>query len=147
MQYDAAMKKEKSFDANLRELHSMLGWVREGLENGGLKDVEMRRIEIALEEGLVNIISYAYQGGEGKITLSIEQIKGEFVEIRIEDSGRPFNPLSHKREIDPLTPVEDLEEGGLGILFMQKLMDKVEYQRIREKNILTLRKFLPKKLA
>ena len=141
--YDGIMEEQKSFNANLSELYAMLGWVREKLDQTGLSDIEVRRIEIALEEGLVNVISYAYQGEEGKIALSIRCEKGKYVEIMIEDSGLPFNPLKHKRKIDPFVPVEDLEEGGLGILFMQKLMDKVEYQRFKKKNRLTMRKNLP----
>ncbi|NRA89675.1 MAG: ATP-binding protein [Simkaniaceae bacterium] len=139
------MEDTTKFPAQLAFLHSMLGWIRERLEGSGLSDVEIRRIEIALEEGLVNVISYAYQGVEGEITLQYRQVVGEYIEIVIEDSGLPFNPLRHKKEIDPLIPVEELEEGGLGILFMQKLMDKVEYQRVYEKNLLTLRKNLPQK--
>ncbi|WP_316356013.1 ATP-binding protein [Candidatus Neptunichlamydia sp. REUL1] len=141
--YDGIMEEQKSFSAHLSELYAMLGWVCERLGQTGLSDIEVRRIEIALEEGLVNVISYAYQGEEGKIALSIRCEKGKYVEITIEDSGLPFNPLKHKRKIDPFVPVEDLEEGGLGILFMQKLMDKVEYQRFKKKNQLTIRKNLP----
>jgi len=141
--YDGIMEEQKLFNANLSELYAMLGWVREKLDQTGLSDVEVRRIEIALEEGLVNVISYAYQGKEGTIALSIHCEKGKYVEITIEDSGLPFNPLKHKRKIDPFVPVEELEEGGLGILFMQKLMDKVEYQRFKKKNQLTMRKNLP----
>jgi anti-sigma regulatory factor (Ser/Thr protein kinase) len=106
--YDGIMEEQKSFNANLSELYAMLGWVREKLDQTGLSDIEVRRIEIALEEGLVNVISYAYQGEEGKIALSIRCEKGKYVEIMIEDSGLPFNPLKHKRKIDPFVPVEDL---------------------------------------
>ncbi|MCB1106575.1 MAG: ATP-binding protein [Chlamydiia bacterium] len=136
------MSDTKIFKAKLENLREMLGWVCERLEETGLSDVEIRRIEIALEEGLVNVISYAYQEKTGMIQLDVDLKKGEYIEIRIEDEGHPFNPLQHKREIDPMIPVEELQEGGLGILFMQKLMDKVEYQRLQEKNILTLRKNL-----
>jgi len=141
--YDELMEEQKSFTATLSELYTMLGWIREKLDQTGLSDVEVRRIEIALEEGLVNVISYAYQGKEGTIVLSIQFEEGKYVEITIEDSGIPFNPLKHKRKVDPFIPVEELEEGGLGILFMQKLMDKVEYQRLKKKNQLTMRKNLP----
>lgn len=132
----------KTFKAELASLHPILNWVRDHLEKTGLSDVEIRRIEIALEEGLVNIISYAYQGETGTIDVSVEHHEGEFVEITFKDQGLPFNPLKHKKEIDPLIPVEDMEVGGLGILFMQKLMDKVEYIRHGDSNILILRKNL-----
>lgn len=132
----------KTFKAELAALPSMLDWIRVQLEETGLSDVEIRRIEIALEEGLVNIISYAYQGEIGTLEISVDHVEGEFVEIILKDHGLPFNPLKHKKEIDPLIPVEEMEVGGLGILFMQKLMDKVEYIRQENMNILSLRKSL-----
>jgi serine/threonine-protein kinase RsbW len=137
------MEEQKSFNATLSELYEMLGWIREKLDQTGLSDVEESRIEIALEEGLVNVFSYAYQGKEVVIALCIQFEEEKYVEITIEDSGLPFNPLKHKRKVDPFAPVEEMEEGGLGILFMQKLMDKVEYQRFKEKNRLTMRKNIP----
>lgn len=134
---------EKTFTAELASLYTILDWIRSYLEETGLSDVEIRRIEIALEEGLVNIFSYAYQGKVGEITIVVHHEVGSFVEITFKDKGLPFNPLKHKKEIDPLVPIESLEEGGLGILFMQKLMDKVEYRRENDSNIITLRKNLP----
>ncbi len=141
--YDKLMEEQKSFTATLNDLYAMLGWIREKLEQTGLSDVEVRRIEIALEEGLVNVISYAYQWKKGTIELSIQFKEGKYVEITIEDSGLPFNPLKHKRKDDLFMPIEELEEGGLGILFMQRLMDKIEYQRVKKKNQLIMRKNLP----
>lgn len=139
------MDNAASFSAELSSLYPMLEWVRERLEAVELSDVEVRRIEIALEEGLVNIISYAYQGEVGTIDLEFHYVEEDYVELIIRDSGLPFNPLKHRREVDPLTPIEELEVGGLGILFIQKLMDKVEYNRLNEKNTLILKKKLPKK--
>lgn len=131
-----------SFNAELNALYPMLEWVRSRLETSGLSDVEIRRIEIALEEALVNIISYAYQAKRGMIELEYHLIPGEYVELVIKDQGLPFNPLKQVKKVNPLATLEEREEGGLGVLFMQKLMDKVEYQRYREANILTLRKNL-----
>ena len=79
----------------------------------------------------------------GNIDISIAHKEGNYIEIVFKDTGFPFNPLKHKREVDPLSPIESLEEGGLGILFMRKLMDRVEYRRAGGANILTLRKNLP----
>lgn len=131
---------EKTFIAELSSLYPILHWVRSHLEHVGFLESQIRNIEIALEEGLVNIFSYAYQGEGGTLTISFSQKMGSYVEIILKDEGLPFNPLKDKKEIDPLIPVESIEEGGLGILFMQKLMDKVEYRRENGANILTLRK-------
>lgn len=130
-----------SFCANLNSLHPMLEWIRAHLEEAGFSDVEVRRIEIALEEALVNIISYAYQGKEGMIELNYH-LSEKYVELVIKDQGLPFNPLKQIKKADPLIPIEEREVGGLGILFILEIMDKVDYTRSRETNTLTLRKNL-----
>ncbi len=137
------MDKKASFTAELASLYPILNWVGSHLEKTPFSDVEVRRIELALEEGLVNIISYAYQGTVGVIDVSFHLEEGKYVELTFEDGGEPFNPLTHKKERDPFVPIEEMEEGGLGIQFMKELMDKVEYKRDQEKNILILRKKLP----
>ena len=138
------MKKDNtaSFTAEQSSLHSMLEWIRTHLETSGLSDVEIRRIELALEEALVNIISYAYQKDRGEIELKYHLSPGEFIELTIKDTGQPFNPMQQVKTVDPSATLEETEEGGLGILFIQNLMDKIEYTRFRETNILTLKKNL-----
>lgn len=136
------MENHKIFKAELISLHDMLEWVRERLKKTTFSDAEIRRIEIALEEGLVNIISYAYQEKGGMIEIVFHHERGNYVELTIIDSGLPFNPLKHKREVNSSVPIEDLKEGGLGIVFMQKIMDVVKYKWHRGKNTLTLRKNL-----
>ena len=90
---------EKTFTAELASLHPILEWIRNYLEDTGLSDVEIRRIEIALEEGLVNIFCYAYQGKVGNIAISLSHEEGDYVEIIFNDTGLPFNPLKHKKEV------------------------------------------------
>ena len=46
---------EKTFTAELASLHPILEWIRNYLEDTGLSDVEIRRIEIALEKGLQSL--------------------------------------------------------------------------------------------
>ncbi|MEM8727280.1 MAG: ATP-binding protein [Chlamydiota bacterium] len=134
---------EKTFTAELVSLHPILDWIRKYLEDIGLSTLEIRRIEIALEEGLVNIFSYAYRGNTGSIDISISHQEGSHIAIIFKDTGRPFNPLKDGGKADLLTPTDSLKEGGLGILLMQKLMDKVEYRREGNANVLTLRKNVP----
>lgn len=138
----SSMESEASFSAQLESLYPMLEWTRTHLKLMKLSDVEIRRIELALEEGLVNVISYAYEGKKGEIILSIYCEEGKYFEIKIRDNGCAFNPLEHPKNFDPCAPIEEREEGGLGILFIEKLMDEVKYERSKEQNILTLRKNL-----
>jgi len=42
------------------------------------------------------------------------------------DNGRPFNPLEYA-EPDTTSPLEEREEGGLGLLIVKKTMDTMNY--------------------
>ena len=93
---------------------------------------------LALEEVFSNIINHAY--GDDRIhdiTCQIH-LKNKQFNIKVIDDGQPFNPLSTPPP-DIHTPIDNRCLGGLGIYLMRKLTDAVEYQRIEDKNILTLK--------
>jgi serine/threonine-protein kinase RsbW len=95
---------------------------------------------IALEEVVSNIIAYAYKGHRDQfIKISvIPPINGALV-LRVEDSGRPFNPLNVK-EPELSYDLENCDIGGLGIHLVKKLMDDVSYDYRERKNVLEMKK-------
>ena len=96
-----------------------------------------KRIELAVEEALVNIVRHAYLGKPEKIHLKVIHHPQKKVEIVIEDGGPPFDPLSTKLP-DVSGNLEEREIGGLGIMMMRQNMDEVKYQRKGKSNVLTL---------
>lgn len=98
-------------------------------------------IELALEEALVNVFSYAYPAGTGEVEVrcSLKE-KNKFI-MEIIDSGPPFNPLSED-EPDLTANIDERKIGGLGIFFIKQLMDHIEYTRENDCNILTITKYL-----
>lgn len=137
------MKQTATFSAELTELRAMLDWIRNLLSDAGYLSATVRKAELASEEALVNIIRHAYKQGEGKIKIHVEIFPKDRVEIAILDKGPPFNPLLEETEIDASIPLEEREEGGLGILLMRQYMDEVLYKRERGSNVLTLIKRFP----
>ncbi|MBA4396009.1 MAG: ATP-binding protein [Syntrophus sp. (in: bacteria)] len=105
---------------------------KQGFSTGRIKD-----IGLALEELLVNIINYAYPGGEGHIEVTCRPDACARLVFEIADSGIPFNMLAFS---DPDTTAEIGERriGGLGIFFVKQLMDEVHYRREDNRNILTI---------
>ena len=96
-------------------------------------------INLVLEEAVSNVIFYAFPDKqEHDISISLE-LKNDELTIVIEDGGIPFDPTSMK-EPDISLPADERPIGGLGIFLISKIMDYVYYQRINEKNILTLKK-------
>jgi anti-sigma regulatory factor (Ser/Thr protein kinase) len=105
-------------------------------------------IYTAVEEIFVNIVNYAYptnKEGDVTISMSLDMKSGDSGEavIRFEDYGKPYNPLQKE---DPNLEIraEERELGGLGIYFVKNLMDRVEYELINGKNVLTIAKVLVK---
>ncbi|MCK4934171.1 MAG: ATP-binding protein [Simkaniaceae bacterium] len=128
------------FVADLGHLSKMLQWIKKHLRNTTFSSKDSRKIEIALEEALVNIIHYAYGTHLGNITITFSiEIDGS-AEWTLVDQGIPFNPLIQNLAIDKLASLEKRKEGGLGILLIHKFMDELHYQRIGNENILSLKK-------
>lgn len=121
-----------SFPASIQELHSILQWVRGQL--AGLDRTAIGRVELATEEALVNIINYAKVE---QIDVEVKNLHDGRIEIAIKDQGPPFNPLKHKGP-DLVSPLEERNEGGLGIYFIRECMDEVRYFRDRHTNTLVL---------
>ncbi len=121
-------------NADTKELDNVNAFVAEQLEDCPMK--LMMQIELVVEEVFVNIASYAYCDGEGKAWVSCGT-DGDTLTMIFEDKGIPFDPLK-KEDPDVTASAEDRQIGGLGIFLTKKLMDEVKYDRIDDKNRLTL---------
>jgi hypothetical protein len=55
--------------------------------------------------------------------------------------ARAFNPLTAP-DVEVTTPRDKRTAAGLGIHFMRKLMDRIEYRRLEDGNLLILKKTL-----
>jgi anti-sigma regulatory factor (Ser/Thr protein kinase) len=97
-------------------------------------------LNLALDELLTNSILYGYEEGQKGHEIFIRVAHaGDFIELEIEDDGRPFNPLETP-EPDLQADLLDRPIGGLGFHLVRKLTDQIEYQRRDGKNILKIKK-------
>lgn len=109
------------------------------LNAAGISMETIHAVNIALEEVVTNIIKYGYtDGADHEIETRIAAGNSELT-ISVIDEGREFNPLSLPPP-DVAAPIEEREIGGLGVHFVRKLMDGVEYRRDGNKNIFIMRK-------
>ena len=98
-------------------------------------------INLALEEAVSNVMLYAYPGRtDGKVFVEYLEMPagdGKQMIFTISDSGIPFDPTA-KGEADITLSAEERAIGGIGIHLVRQLMDQISYERIDDKNILTL---------
>lgn len=110
-------------------------WVEQLGEELGLDMPEVFQLNLALEEAVVNVMNYAYEG-EGLIKLSVTS-DGQDVVFILEDEGKEFDPTKVE-DPDITLSAEERQIGGLGIFLVQQFMASVVYSRKDGKNILTM---------
>ena len=97
------------------------------------------QMNLAMEEAVVNVMSYAYPADTvGDVTIEAVTIADQ-LQFTITDCGTPFDPTA-KEDVDTTLSAEERPIGGLGIHLVRQLMDSITYERIDGKNVLTLRK-------
>ena len=127
---------ERTWPASLDYLEDMRGFVMAVAEEGTLPPRRMSHLDLALEEIIVNICSYAYQTPPGELTIRIEDTPRSF-SVEFVDNGVPFDPLSAE-DPDVSRPLMERDVGGLGILLVRRIMDEVHYARRGSLNCLRI---------
>lgn len=117
------------FQAEKSALPLMLQFVREVVD---IEEEEMARVELACEEVLFNIISYA---SSDRVEITIDPP----LTIVIRDWGRPFNLLEEAPEVDQGASLEERPVGGLGVFLVSKVIQRVDYRREEDANVLSLK--------
>lgn len=126
--------------ADIKHLHQVLGFVRSQALEAGLSDLEAKRVELACEEIVVNIIEYAYTDRDGEIEIAVTSPSPGELRIELADDGHPFDPLTVQANPDITLPLEAREPGGLGLFLVRQIVDQLEYRREEDRNIVSLTK-------
>ncbi|MCR4655636.1 MAG: ATP-binding protein [Lachnospiraceae bacterium] len=92
---------------------------------------ESRRILLACDEALTNIISYS---GATSLSYSCEKVNDRLRIVFI-DNGIAFDPTAAQTEERDF---ELLDSGGVGIMLMRESAESMHYERKNDRNILIL---------
>ena len=104
----------------------------------GFEDEQVRRITIAVDEALSNIIRHAYKNRcDQEIDLNF-QARSDCLEFSFVDHGEAADPSRFCAQ-----PLDDKAPGGRGTHLIRQIMDEVCYERLPEGNLLRLKKYLP----
>jgi len=132
--------ESRTFLASRECLSEILSWTFAHIERSSLEDAEKKRVQLALEEAIVNIIDYAKSEAPLELTISSRIIQEEGLEFELVDNGTPFNPLIYPARDQTDLDLEEREPGGLGLMLIKKCMDAITYRHEKGRNILTLSK-------
>ena len=132
-------RKQIILQNEVQQVPRLAEFIDEVCETAGLDMATTMKLNLAIEEAVVNVMNYAYpQGTVGDIDIEAQADDSQ-LEFIISDCGTPFDPTA-QQEADITLSAEERPIGGLGIHLVRQIMDTVSYERTDGKNILTLRK-------
>lgn len=133
------MRKEIRIKNQISELEKVAQFIEEIGEELQLSMELQMNLNLVMEEMVSNVIFYAYpEGTEADIELLAKSDDRELTFV-ISDQGREFDPTAMEDNDLNVNPAErDL--GGMGIFIVKNIMNKVTYQRLDGKNLLTMTK-------
>lgn len=124
---------------DIQTVPQLTSFVEEACEAAGMDASVTMSLNLALEEAVVNVMTYAYPP-EGYGDVDIEaNVDDEWLYFIISDKGIPFDPTA-KEDVDTTLSAEERQIGGLGIHLVRTIMDSISYERKDAKNVLTLGK-------
>ena len=135
------MEKKLVLKNQIAEINRLATFIEELGEELNLPSDLIFNLNLVLEEAISNVILYAYPKEEQQeIVLTAKKSDKNLIFV-LTDAGKEFDP-TQAPDADVTLSAEERQIGGLGIFLIRQIMNKVEYQRIDGKNVLTLGKQL-----
>ena len=130
--YKIACKKD-----HLRDLRS---FVWKALANHGLSEMDISTLVLAIDEICANLIIHGHHCDPSKfIKININIIKNKGIEFSIYDHGSGFDISKYDApSIDEI--IKTKRKGGIGLILVRKIMDKIEFVNESGQNICKLYK-------
>ena len=101
--------------------------------SGHLPSDAGHRVISAFVEAFNTAVIHAYEGRlPGPVQVELE-VDPHGLSVRVIDEGQAFAP-----EDVPEPNLAALPEGGLGLFIIRNFMDQVRYERVAERNVLTM---------
>lgn len=131
-----------SFQNDIEELKKLQQVVGIFSKQYNLTSDTKNSINLVLEELLSNTIFYGFNDNNPHfIYVKLEHLVHR-VMVRVEDDGRPFNPLKDAPETSQHEDIQDQPVGGLGINIVRNMVSDIAYHRMDNKNVVTITKEL-----
>jgi len=127
--------------ANADDLARLHPWLDERLRS--LPRPMHHGLRVTLEEAVMNVAMHGFAPGASGEIIIRSRVSPDATIFVVEDSGRAFDPSTAPSPARPANLL-DAEPGGLGLTLLRHYCADLTYERIGDRNRLTLRFPLPK---
>lgn len=122
---------EKTFSLHVPSSTENLAMIRDFVssvgEQAGLREEDVAKLELAVDEACANAIEHAHGHDATKEVVVRATFDERTLHIEVVDTGRGFD-LGHLAPADVEALVHERRSGGLGMTVMRSLMDEVSYE-------------------
>ncbi len=131
---------ELRVEPQVSEIPRLIDWIEACCTAAGIVDDIKFKMMLAVEEAVANVINNAFGQLPAPHLITVRlDIGAATIVAEVIDNGIPFDPTA-ARDPDLSIPVEQRRPGGLGILLMRRMMDRLRYRRRDGCNVLRLEK-------
>jgi serine/threonine-protein kinase RsbW len=127
----------KQMPGRVESLHDLLAFITDQAKKKGFSEDALHRIELVVEEALVNVFVHGYAQHQGQVEVHCLASDDSSLTIEISDTGVSFNPLS-LADPDLQPDLATRKIGGMGVFLIRKMTDGATYRREGDNNILTM---------
>ena len=130
---------EISLANELQEVAGAAARIDSWCESNALSPDIAYAVNLSIDEILTNTISYGYDDEEPHRIDIVVRLESDEMVIVIADDSRAFDPTATP-DPDLEASLEERDVGGLGLFLVHQMMDRVQYERVDERNVVTLTK-------
>ncbi|MCQ3813499.1 MAG: ATP-binding protein [Acidimicrobiia bacterium] len=126
-----------ALDSDPAELQRLADAIEEFAEREGWSPDLAFKINLVLEEMVMNVITHGNVDGLAEIQVKVTSSE-DSVALQLVDNGVAFDPLTDAPEPEIAGSVQERHIGGLGIHLVRTMMDHISYERAEGRNLLTM---------
>jgi serine/threonine-protein kinase RsbW len=122
--------------AQIGSVRLFCDFARQVAAGAGFTAEDLDRLELVIEEIVVNIARYGYDReatGEAELACAVEGPRR--LRLEVSDNGREFDPLASSPP-DFSRGMADRPPGGLGIFLVRSIAESITWQRDGNRNVL-----------
>jgi len=131
---------ERQFKRDVQSLDTIFDFVADFLAANGIPPSNSFNANLLIEELFTNMVKYS-KGSTGDVTIGLSR-DGPTLVIRLVDHGVDAFDVAAAREVDLNQPIRERRSGGLGLHFVRRVADRVEYEYKDRTSTITVTKRL-----
>ncbi len=126
----------------MEDIESIIGNLEAYFKKNNYSDEVLSKFSIMVDELYSNKVKYGFKGVINPKIIVKFKFDNDLYMITFVDNDLEFNPLERVNDPIETKELDEIEEGGLGLLIVKSFATSMNYTRINDRNVLIITKKL-----